>query len=87
MTTQMPAPDRAKEIEPQKAPGSPDPFQLGAEHPKRQHVPDDVAEAAVQKCVGDQLPDGEVLYDVDWRERQVSQRPVQPGQLRRRSRQ
>ncbi len=70
----------AEEIEPHKAARSPDLFQLGAKHPERQHVPDDVTEAAVQKGIRDQLPDREVFYDVDWIERQVSERPVQPGQ-------
>ena len=37
-----------------------------------------MAEAAVQKGVRDQLPDGEVFDDVDRNERQVSKRPVQP---------
>jgi len=44
--------DSAEEVELQKAPGSPSAFQIGAEHPKRQHVPNDVAKSAMQEHVG-----------------------------------
>ena len=63
----------AEEIKLHEAASSPNSFDVGAEHPERQHVPDDVTESAVQKSVGDQLPDGEILDDVHRSERQVSE--------------
>src|ERR1700733_7079123 len=38
---------RTKEVEPEKALSPPDAFQFGAEHPERQHVPDDVPKATM----------------------------------------
>jgi len=38
-----------------------------------------VAEAAVQKGVRCELPDGKIFYDVDGNQRQVTERPVKPG--------
>ena len=73
--------DRAKEVEADKAPSSPDTFKFGAEHPKRQHIEDDMQEAAVQKSIGGELPNEEISYDVDGCERQVAERPVEPGEL------
>ena len=52
--------DAGDEVELQEVPRAPDPLELGAEHPERQHVEQDVEQAAVQEHVGGELPDLEL---------------------------
>ncbi len=54
--------DACEEIELEKIARAPDPFQLGAEHPQRQHVEQDVKDSRVQEHVGDELPRPELMH-------------------------
>src|SRR6202049_185732 len=58
-------PDSTEEIKLKKLAGSPYSFQIGAEHPQSQHVPNDVAKAAMQEQIRRQLPYEEVPDDFD----------------------
>ena len=49
------------EVELQEVARPPDPLQLSPEHPQRQHVEHDVEDPAVQKHVGGELPDPELV--------------------------
>ena len=50
------APIAGDEVELQEVARAPDALELGAEHPQRQHVEQDVEHAAVQEHVGGELP-------------------------------
>ncbi len=56
--------DAGDEIELHEEPAAPHPFQLHAEHPQREHVEKDVEDPAMQKHVGDGLPEGKIFDDV-----------------------
>ena len=53
--------DAGHEIELQEIPRPPDPLELRAEHPQRQHVEQDVEDPAVQEHVGGELPHPELV--------------------------
>ncbi len=55
---------RSDEIELEKFPRSPLPFQIGAEHPESEHVEEDVEEAAMQEHVSQRLPESEPVNNV-----------------------
>ena len=55
--------DPGHEVELQEVPRAPDPLELGAEHPQRQHVEEDMKQPAVQEHVGAELPDPEPVDD------------------------
>src|SRR5262249_28624887 len=54
--------DSTEKVESQKTPGSPRLFQFSAEHPEREHVEQNMPDAAVKKHVGDQLPYEQQLH-------------------------
>ncbi len=58
-----PRADAAHEVELQKVACPPHPFELGAEHPERQHVEEQMDGAAVQEHVRRRLPDAELPED------------------------
>ena len=67
--------DAGDEIELQEILRPPDAFELGTEHPQRQHVEHNVKDPAVQEHVGDELPDPEIAKD---------ERRMQPEYIRER---
>src|SRR5260370_839476 len=71
-----PRADSTIEVKAKELAGAPDAFQVGAEHPERQHVPDNVSEPAVQEQVGRQLPKVKLFDYLDGYERQNAQRTI-----------
>lgn len=63
--------DAAGKVESQKAGGAPSALKLSAEHPKRQHIPEQVHDATMQEQVSDNLPDGEALQHHGWHQLKV----------------
>ena len=53
--------DAGDEIKLQKVARAPDPLELGAEHPQREHVEQDVKDPAVQEHVRGGLPDARTM--------------------------
>src|SRR5439155_413047 len=70
-------PDSAEEVERQEAACAPGPFELAPEHPKSQHVPQDMADAAVEKHVGCGLPDEESLNYIHRNQREQGKKSRQ----------
>ncbi len=56
--------DAAHEVELQEVARAPHALELGAEHPERQHVEEQVEEAAVQEHVRRRLPDAQLRDDI-----------------------
>src|SRR3954452_6710217 len=65
--------DPANEIEAQELGGSPETFDLCTEHPKTEHVPQDVAKVVhgMEEHIGNELPNGKRLNHLGGHERKV----------------
>src|SRR5260370_12681610 len=74
-------PEPAEEIKLDEAAGSPHAFQVGAEHPQRQHIPNDVTKSAMEEKVGSQLPDEEILHHFGRNKSEEAEWPIQTNQL------
>jgi len=59
---------------------SPVRFKLRAEHPERQHIPDNVSETAVEEQVGDQFPYRKHLHDGSGNQFEKAERSVQSNE-------
>src|SRR6185437_12404794 len=73
------AADHGDEVVAQKKTAAPAPLQIAAEHPHAKHVEKNVEQSAVQKLVGEQLPDIKLVQHQGRHQTEIKLQPIPGG--------